>query len=385
MKITSDVFEAYLKCPTKCWLRATDEPSAGNTYSEWVKAQNASYRVSETRRLVAEFPNNEVALSPDMKNLKAAKWRLACNLAVQAQMDSCTLESELHALERVPAEGRIKPTQFIRFVFTNKLSKDDKLLLAFDASALSKSLGREVRIGRIVHGDEQTTLKVKTSAMSSDVRKRGERIPTLLSNPGSPDLVLNPHCPECEFQARCRHKAVEKDDLSLLSNMSAKDRKEIPQQRYFHHHPTFLHVPGTPAAKATRWQAREVSPLAEGVGDSGEENPHRRQPRTKARMHTRLSGCRGTSGPRFLLPDRLAYRKRRICRSAQPVGRQYRGRSEDLERFPHHPRNYRESDSYSLRQLRNDFHQTDARALRRVPRDIISRESVAVAPQPFVS
>ena len=172
MKITLDVFEAYLKCSTKCWLRATNEPSAGGIYPEWVKAQNDSYRVSETQRLVTEFPNNEVALSPDMKNLKAAKWRLACNLAVQAQMDSCTLESELHALERVPAEGRIKPTQFIRFVFTNKLSKDDKLLLAFDASALSKSLGREVRIGRIVHGDEQTTLKVKTSAMSSEVRKR---------------------------------------------------------------------------------------------------------------------------------------------------------------------------------------------------------------------
>jgi hypothetical protein len=24
MKITPDVFEAYLKCPTKCWLRATN-------------------------------------------------------------------------------------------------------------------------------------------------------------------------------------------------------------------------------------------------------------------------------------------------------------------------------------------------------------------------
>jgi hypothetical protein len=105
MKITPDVFEAYLKCPTKCWLRATDEPSAGATYPEWVKAQNHSYRVSETRRLVAESPDDEVVISPDIKNFKAAKWRLASNLAVQAQMDSCALESELHALERVPAEG----------------------------------------------------------------------------------------------------------------------------------------------------------------------------------------------------------------------------------------------------------------------------------------
>jgi hypothetical protein len=151
MKITPDVFEAYLKCPTKCWLRAIGKTSAGNTYSEWVKAQNGSYRMNETRRLVAQSPNDEVALSPDMKNFEAAKWRLASSLAVRAQMDSGVLESELHAVERVPAEGRGKPPQFIpiRFLFTNKLSKDDKLLLALDAFALSKSLGREVSVGRI--------------------------------------------------------------------------------------------------------------------------------------------------------------------------------------------------------------------------------------------
>src|SRR5262249_9794959 len=155
----------------------------------------------------------EVVLSPDLKNSKAAKWRLASNLAVQAQMDSYALESEIHALEHVPAEGLTKPTQFIpiRFVFTNKLIKDDKLLLAFDAFAVSKSLGREVRIGKIVHGDHRTTLKVKTSAMTSDVRKHLERIAALLSNPAPPNVVLNPHCPECEFQARCRQKAEEKD------------------------------------------------------------------------------------------------------------------------------------------------------------------------------
>jgi predicted RecB family nuclease len=235
MKITLDVFEAYLKCPTKCWLRATDEPSAGGTHPEWVKAQNESYRGSETRRLVAEFPNDEVALSPHNKKFKVANWWLASSLVVQAQMDYCALESELHALEHVPAEGRTKPTRFIpiRFVFTNKLSKDDKLLLAFDAFVLSKSLGREVSIGKIVHGDDHATLKLKISAMISEVRKRLERIAALLSNPAPPDLVLNPHCPKCEFQARCRQKAEEKDDLSLLSNMSGKERKKFHTEGIF--------------------------------------------------------------------------------------------------------------------------------------------------------
>ena len=95
MKITSDVFEAYLKCPTKCWLRSTGETSAGDTYPEWVKAQNDSYRKTGTERLLAESPKDEVVLSPDMENVKGAKWRLASGLAVQAQMDSCVLESEL--------------------------------------------------------------------------------------------------------------------------------------------------------------------------------------------------------------------------------------------------------------------------------------------------
>jgi len=53
MKITSDLFHAYLKCSTKCWLRATNGPVTENDYSKWVKAQNCSYRAAEIARLVA--------------------------------------------------------------------------------------------------------------------------------------------------------------------------------------------------------------------------------------------------------------------------------------------------------------------------------------------
>ena len=156
-----------------------------------MKTQNDSYRTIGTERLLAESPKDEVVLSPDMENVKGAKWRLASSLAVQAQMDSYVLESELHAVERMPAEGQGKPVQFIpiRFLFTNKLNKDDKLLLALDALVLSKSLGRDVSVGRIIHGDDHATLKVKTSAMTSEVRKRIERIARLLATATPPDLI----------------------------------------------------------------------------------------------------------------------------------------------------------------------------------------------------
>lgn len=235
MKITLDLLEAFSKCPTKCWLRAADEPSSGNTYAGWVKSQNVSYRATATERLLSQRPKDESALSPPAVNLKTDKWCLATSLVVQAQRNSCVLESNIHAVERVPSKGRGKPTQFIpiRSVFTNKLGKNEKLLLAFDAFMLSETLGYEISHGKIIHGDDHATLKVKTSALADKVWKCIDNIATLLSSPSLPNLVLNRHCAECEFQIRCRQKAIEKDDLSLLAGMSEKERKKLHSKGIF--------------------------------------------------------------------------------------------------------------------------------------------------------
>ena len=83
MRISSDLFNAFLKCSTKCWLRAAGEPASGYAYAEWVKSQNGSYHATEIERLLSETPKNEVAVSPPLENLKAAQWRLATNLAAR--------------------------------------------------------------------------------------------------------------------------------------------------------------------------------------------------------------------------------------------------------------------------------------------------------------
>ena len=259
MRITSPLFDAFLKCATKCHLRSLGEVGSGNEYAEWVRGRDESYQREAARRLQEAVPETErVVAPPATENLKTAKWRLAVDLVAQTPDRSADspvresrpneethglggprseqlLESRLHAVERVPSEGRGKPAQFvpIRFVFRNKLTKDDRLLLAFDALVLSQVLGREVSLGKIIHGDDHATLKVKTSALAGEVRKRLEKIAALLSSPAPPDLVLNRHCAECEFQARCRKIAVEKDDLSLLAGMSAKERQKLRSKGIF--------------------------------------------------------------------------------------------------------------------------------------------------------
>jgi len=221
--ITPHLFEAYLKCPTKCWLRSIGEEGSGNAYADWLRTQNECYRNEATRRLMDACPHEESIVAPsEPVKPPAPKWRLVVDFVARAS----NLESHLHVVERVPSEARGKPAEFIpiRFVFTNKLTKDDQLLLGFDALVLSETLGQEISRGKIIHGNDHDTHKVNTSASAGEVRKRIEKIAALISNSAPPDLVLNRHCGECEFQTRCWQKAMEADDLSLLSGMSEKER-----------------------------------------------------------------------------------------------------------------------------------------------------------------
>jgi predicted RecB family nuclease len=226
MIISSSLFEAYLECPTKCWLRSRRERSTGNAYAEWARLQNETHFENGLKQLLETFPESDRVIAPPIfEYANEATWRLA--IEVRLQTDG--LESRLQAVEKMAPVGRGRSVQFIpyRFQFANKLAKKDKLSLAFDAFVLSRKVGSEVSIGKIVHGARHSMLKVSLHAMDSELRKLIKDITILLADNLPPELVLNRHCGQCEFQGRCRKNALEKDDLSLLSGMSERERKKL--------------------------------------------------------------------------------------------------------------------------------------------------------------
>lgn len=223
MKITAALFEAYLKCPTKCYLYSRGETGSGNAYDDWSKTRTESYRSEGIQRLKAKVPPAECSISPPTtENPKRAKWKLAVDLVVSAK----DLETAIHAVQREPPRKPGQGAQLvsIRFIAANKLTKDDRMLVVFDALVLSKHIGRVVRVGKIIHGDDDAVLKVKVAPLVGTVEQLTEKVAALVSGDLPPDLVLNRHCGECEFQTRCRQKATEKDDLSLLSSLCEKER-----------------------------------------------------------------------------------------------------------------------------------------------------------------
>ena len=223
MNITSKLFEAYLKCPTKCFLRSRGEAGAGNEYADWVPAQTEFYRYDRIKDLkYIAARDGRITTAALTEDPRVTEREYAFDLVARA----ANLESHIHFIERIPPKDPDKPAQFVptRFIYTNKINKDDKLLLGFDALVLFEILGREVLFSKIIHGDDHTTLNVKTSALAKEIRQLTGKITNLLSNNSPPDLVLNRHCAECEFKVRCRNKAIEADDLSLLSAMTEKER-----------------------------------------------------------------------------------------------------------------------------------------------------------------
>ena len=124
MIISNDLVETFLKCPAKCCLRSCGEAGTGNAYVAWVRARNDVFRIEGTKRLVAGVAPDKCAIGTQaMESLKPAQWHLGIDFAVQSQ----NLQCSCHGVEQIPSAGRGRTAQFvpIRFVFRNKLDRDD--------------------------------------------------------------------------------------------------------------------------------------------------------------------------------------------------------------------------------------------------------------------
>jgi predicted RecB family nuclease len=223
--VTSKLFEAYLACPTKCYLQSIGEVATRTDFTIWDERRSESYRLDGIQRLMAEH-RREIDVHPtDPGHWKRASWHFTLSPIVRTQ----NVEATLHAVRRVPPERTGKSTAFvpIRFVVENKLSGSDKRMAVFDALVLSKTLGTKIGTTVIIHGDKRSVFTVKANALSRVVHKTVGQVAALMAAPSPPDLILNRHCSECGFEARCRKKAVEKDDLSLLANLPDKERVRL--------------------------------------------------------------------------------------------------------------------------------------------------------------
>ena len=134
---------------------------------------------------------------------------------------------------RDPTQKRNSPYTPIRFVPVEKVSKHHRLMLAFDAVVLWKASGQMPTKGTIIHGFQHRALVLKLDAWIHEVESLIGKLRTLLTDGSPPDPVLIQHCKECPFEADCRKKVTEKDDLSLLDGLGTTDRAKLNAKGIF--------------------------------------------------------------------------------------------------------------------------------------------------------
>jgi predicted RecB family nuclease len=225
MLITDDLFHAFVQCETKAHLKFAGAAGDHRAFPAWERTLIEDYKRQCHRQLRTAFGEAACLVGgafPHDLDTSRCRFMLDCRVCAQE------MQSDLHAVERVAAPGPANQSPYmpIRCVPREKITTQDKLLLAFDALVLGTVLGEAPRFGKLIHGCEQATATVEVAGWMDRAKTVVSKIAAQQANPTPPPLMLNPHCAACDFTARCRQIAVEKDELSLLANMTAKERQQ---------------------------------------------------------------------------------------------------------------------------------------------------------------
>jgi len=221
--ITAAVFSAFLKCPTKAHLLAIGEPAPDSFFADIEARISMMYRTAATQRL---------HLGADMIRPLAFSQlqRGNGNVALTYHIDCDTVvydlalpprRSEDRQYQQIPPWGTLVPVLVLPL---DKPDISDNLRLCFGALALSQCTGVLADTGTLIYGDD---IRHKTVKIGDHVARARQAIDLIGANRDSlkpPQLVLNSHCPICDFQSKCRALAIERDDLSLLTAMTGKER-----------------------------------------------------------------------------------------------------------------------------------------------------------------
>ncbi|NOT59964.1 MAG: TM0106 family RecB-like putative nuclease, partial [Acidobacteria bacterium] len=225
MLVTEEIFRAFLKCETKSHLLWSGVVGEQRDFTDWQARQVEAYKQKGLAQPRAKLGEDEsLVCEGTPSDFKSAKFSLVIETELQAE----GLQAKIHALERVAPSDNKKHSSYlpIRFFPNEKITSQDKLLLAFDALVLASVSGHQPSLGKIIHGAGQKATKVQLPDLIKTAKAIVGKISAQQASPSPPPLILNKHCVECEFKARCRQVAVEKDELSLLSGLNEKERKK---------------------------------------------------------------------------------------------------------------------------------------------------------------
>jgi predicted RecB family nuclease len=225
MKLTVESIASLVHCRYKAYLELAGNPGELTDYEQLNQELLDAYRCKAAARLSHEAAQ---PLSSSLADFVKSRRHLAFDITECDDRHSITLD----ALERIRPTDSGRKSEYVPIIFSpnSKLSKIDTLPAAVLATALATWHSLSVGHFKVIHGERFAVARL--SLLNSDGRPtRLYKEATALLNEfermaatqGEPQMYLNKHCGVCKYRHRCRTKAVERDDLSLLRGLQVKE------------------------------------------------------------------------------------------------------------------------------------------------------------------
>jgi predicted RecB family nuclease len=221
MIINDQVFESYMLCKYKGFLKYNKYSETTSGYEKFHKHYATAYR-ERVQTKMQRSRNGTKSENTDMSS--GNNLPKEGTLTFGVNVGSENLHSHIHAVEKIPQGPFLSKDSLIPYLFVpqSKFGKFEKNILAYSCFVLGKAKNQEVRYGKIVYSANIRTSRIDLSGYKQRTISLLAEIRSLSTKDGRPSIFLNKHCAICEFKKDCEDKAKDRDDLSLLRGLKEK-------------------------------------------------------------------------------------------------------------------------------------------------------------------
>ncbi len=222
-RITNVIHTDYMNCPYKAYLKINGENGRKTDFEVMQDELSEEYKVSTSGFLQDRWKNEQIISNLSLRQFRENLYTKGINIRDKSERFDVIFDGILK--EHRSSE------ELVPVIFINKenLTIYDRLQLAFCGFAL----GEMPSFGRIIHGTEHSNIRVKLDKLIARVRLVVEDIESFTSGHDPPQVHINKHCQICEFGNDCMKTAMENDNLSLISRLSAKEIKKLNNKGIF--------------------------------------------------------------------------------------------------------------------------------------------------------
>jgi predicted RecB family nuclease len=231
-KITLDVLDAVLNCKLKAYLRLAGQQGVKSDYETMLVRFRQQVRQKAIENIHNGHHDDPISIGTRVTRTTLKEGN---GFLLDAKLDDDCYLVEFDGLKKVDGPSALGNFHYVPVLFTEdrRIRQSHRRLLEVLSLLLSRVQGKMPRSGVVYYGHEckATTIRLTTGLKSAEAID--EDLVRMCQAETAPSLLLNEHCPVCEFRQQCHSQAVQEDNLSLLRGIGEKGIKRYARKGLF--------------------------------------------------------------------------------------------------------------------------------------------------------